>query len=170
MSEEGSRITRRLKQTGDLLMGGANKQVSGYKTRFEKLSGVYENFLSNLMIPHPDSKAPVDFVDKFFGKRNLTFAGVDGTICKYDVFDLIVFFAGAYCAQGVVNVGSDGSLDIHYDESFLDKGIGVSSVLPVYVNEVPLIDQTILVRAEDGSIDDSVSQSDSWIIDNSAFA
>lgn len=167
---EGSKITRRLKQTGELLQGGAQKQVSGYRTRFDKINGIYDKFLSKLIVPHPDRKAPVEFVDEFFGKRELTFAGIDGTVCKNDLFDLIIFFAGAYCSEGIISVNNDRSLSVKYDDIFLEKGLGVSSVLPLFVNEVPLVDQTILVRAEDGSVDNTITQSDSWIIDNSAFA
>ncbi|NHJ14990.1 MAG: hypothetical protein EAX95_15015 [Candidatus Thorarchaeota archaeon] len=171
MSEDkSSKITRRFKQTGDLLQGGAEKQVAGYKTRFDKLSGIYDKFLSKLIVAYPDGKAPVEFVDKFFGKRNLVFGGIDGTVFKQDVFDLIIFFAGAYCSEGVISVDSSGTLSVKYDEAFLEKGLGVSSVLPLFVNEVPLVDQTVLVRAEDGSVDDTITQNDSWIIDNSAFA
>jgi hypothetical protein len=170
LSEEGSRITRRLKKTGELLLGGAKQQVTGYRSRFESLRGIYDEFLSDYISQYVDSKADPSFVDRFFGKRNLTFAGIDGTICKYDVFDLIIFFAGAYSSHGVARIDDSGKIELEYEERFLERGIGLSSVLPIYINEVPLVDQTILSRAEDGSVDHTVAHSDSWIIDNSAFA
>jgi hypothetical protein len=170
MAKEGSRISRRLKKTGELLLGGAKQQVTGYKSRFDSLSGIYDEFLSGYINQYPDRRADPSFVDRFFGKRELSFAGIDGTICKYDVFDLIIFFAGAYSSHGVARIDDSGNIELEYEQQFLERGIGLSSVLPIYINEVPLVDQTILSRAEDGSVDHTVAHTDSWIIDNSAFA
>ncbi len=40
LSEEGFRIGRRLRATGKLLLGGAEKQVKDYQTRFKGLDNV----------------------------------------------------------------------------------------------------------------------------------
>ncbi|MHA2200790.1 MAG: hypothetical protein ACXABN_12975 [Candidatus Thorarchaeota archaeon] len=168
--DDSSFIGRRLKQTGDLLLGGAQKQVVDYRSKFDGLVGTYDAFLSKLLISYSGAKFDLDFVDKFFGKRDLTFAGIDGTILKYDVFDLVVFFAGAYSSHGNIAFDKVGEAKITYDEKYLERGMGVSSVLPVYINELPQIDQTLLIRGEDGSIDDSITFSDAWVVDNSAFA
>ncbi|MFW9911908.1 MAG: hypothetical protein ACFFEU_05535 [Candidatus Thorarchaeota archaeon] len=170
MGKEGSRISRRLKKTGELLLGGAKQQVTGYKSRFDSLSGIYDEFLSGYINQYSEGRADPSFVDRFFGKRELSFAGIDGTICKYDVFDLIIFFAGAYSSHGIARIDDSGNIELEYEQQFLERGIGLSSVLPIYINEVPLVDQTILSRAEDGSVDLTVTHTDSWIIDNSAFA
>ncbi|RDE14386.1 MAG: hypothetical protein C4K47_04350 [Candidatus Thorarchaeota archaeon] len=170
MTEKGSPISRRIRHTGDLLLGGAQKQVSDYKQRFDSLQGSYDAFLSHMIESYPADAVSVAFVDEFFGKRELTFAGVDGTVCKYPVFDLIVFFAGAYSAHGTAHVNPSGAMNIECDDSCLETGLGVSSVLPVYINDVLSIDRTLLVTDEDGSVDDSITLSDSWVIDNSAFA
>jgi len=166
--DECSPVARRLKQTGELLVGGAQKQVGDYKDRFERLKGAYDSVLSKLLI-HYDRQVDPAFVQKFFGKSVLSFAGVDGTVYKEGVFDLVIFFAGAYYSKGEVAVSDKGALKVTYDESYLKSGLGVSSVLPVYVNEVPVVDQTLLARDENGAIDTS-SRGDSWIVDNSAFA
>ena len=103
MNDDSSFIGRRLKQTGDLLLGGAQKQVVDYRNKFDGLVGVYDDFLSKLIVSYSGASFDLDFVDKFFGKRKLNFAGIDGTILKYDVFDLVVFFAGAYSSHGCGN-------------------------------------------------------------------
>jgi len=100
MDDDSSFIARRLKQTGGLLLGGAQKQVKDYKGKFESLKGVYDEFMSKLLISYDSAIFDPKFVDKFFGKRNLKFAGIDGTVLKYDIFDLLIFFAGAYPAFG----------------------------------------------------------------------
>ena len=89
--EDSSFIGRKLRQTGDLLLGGAQKQVGDYRSKFEGLKGTYDDFLSKLLVSYSGAKFDPSFVDKFFGKRKLSFAGIDGTILKYDVFDLVVF-------------------------------------------------------------------------------
>ncbi len=170
MTDRRSKISQRLKRTGDLLLGGAQKQVTSYKARFDNLVGVYDKFLSKIMLSYSDTKVDVDFVKSFFGKTSLRFAGIDGTIYKNEVFDLLVFFAGAYSASGEIRVNPNSELEVLYEEDYLERGIGISSVLPIYINEVPKVDQTLLVRDETGAIDDTITFSDSWIIDNSAFA
>ncbi len=170
MDDDSSFIGRSLRQTGDLLLGGARKQVDDYKSKFEGLRGVYDGVLSRLLISAEAKEFDLEFIDRFFGKRELTFAGIDGTILKQDVFDLVIFFAGAYSAHGSIKIGDKGEANLSYEENYLERGFGVSSVLPVYINEVPSIDQTLLVRAEDGSPDESVTFSDAYVIDNSAFA
>ena len=170
MDDDTSFIGRRLKQTGDLLLGGAQKQVKDYRSKFEGLQGSYDEFLSKLLISYQSRKFSTKFVDDFFGTRNLKFAGIDGTVLKHDVFDLLIFFAGAYPAFGDLKISDSGEAQIIYDEKYLEHGVGVSSVLPVYISEVPQIDQTLLVRSEDGKIDHSASYTDSWVVDNSAFA
>ncbi|MHA2396144.1 MAG: hypothetical protein ACXAC0_05520 [Candidatus Thorarchaeota archaeon] len=168
--DDSSFIGRRLRQTGDLLLGGAQKQVEDYRSKFEGLKGTYDDFLSKLLVSYSGAKFDTSFVDEFFGKRKLSFAGIDGTILKYDVFDLVVFFAGAYSAHGEIDITNSGEAKITYDEKYLERGIGVSSVLPVYINEVPLIDQTLLIRGDDGQVDNSFTFTDAWVVDNSAFA
>ncbi|MBN2228463.1 MAG: hypothetical protein JW779_02645 [Candidatus Thorarchaeota archaeon] len=170
MTDDTSFIGRRLKQSGDLLLGGARRQVEDYKGKFGGLKGVYDEFLSKLLVTYPNALFNCRFVDDFFKKRTLSLAGIDGTVFKHDIFDLLIFFAGAYSAHGEIKIDDKGKAEISYDEKYLERGLGVSSVLPVYINEVPQIDQTLLVRAEDGDVDHSITYSDSWVVDNSAFA
>jgi hypothetical protein len=170
MDDDAFFIGRRLKQTGSLLLGGAQKQVNDYRAKFESLKGAYDEFVSKLVVSYDCERFDPKFVDEFFSTRKLKFAGIDGTVLKHDVFDLLIFFAGAYPAFGDIDIEESGDARVHYDEKYLEHGVGVSSVLPVYISEVPQIDQTILVRSEDGEIDHSASYSDSWVVDNSAFA
>jgi hypothetical protein len=170
MDDDTSFMGRRLKQTGDLLLGGAQKQVKEYRGKFEGLEGVYDEFVSKLLVTYDSKAFSTKFVDEFFGTRKLRFTGIDGTVLKHEIFDLLIFFAGAYPAFGDLEVNSSGQARITYDEKYLEHGVGVSSVLPVYISEVPQIDQTLLIRSEDGKVDHSLTYTDSWVVDNSAFA
>ncbi|TFG12106.1 hypothetical protein EU537_10485 [Candidatus Thorarchaeota archaeon] len=170
MSEDGSPIGKRLKRTGKMLLDGAENQVNDYRRRFDSLSGAFDDLLCDFMKPYPQEKLDTDFVDEFFGNNRLTFRGIDGTVCKHSVFDLLIFFAGAYSSGGCIDVESDGAFEIVYDENHLESGIGISSVLPVYISEVPDIDKKVAPRDEEGDVDPAISYSDAWIIDNSAVA
>ncbi len=67
----------------------------------------------------------------------LKFAGLDGTVLKQDVFDLLIFFAGAYPAFGSIQIEDNGDSTITYDEKYLEHGVGVSSVLPGWHIRIP---------------------------------
>ncbi len=170
MDEPRSTIAKRIRSTGSQLINGAQRQITDYAARFGRLQGVYDAFLNRLICPYPERTADTGFVDAFFGKRVLSFAGVDGTIVKDPTFDLIVFFAGAYTSRGKITIDDTGKIDIEYEQNHLESGVGISSVLPVFINEVPHIDQTILSRDDEGNIDETLTHSDDWIIDNTAFA
>ena len=170
MNDGRSRISKRLENTGDLLKAGAQSQVRSYKEKFESLVGVYDRFLNQLITSYSEQKVNTHFMKEFFGKTDLTFAGIDGTLHKVEAFDLLIFFAGAYSSTGKIRVNSESYLNVEYDDSYMEKGIGISSILPIYINEVPKVDQTLFSRDETGEIDDTITFSDSWIIDNAAFA
>ncbi len=165
-----SALSRRLRSTSVQLMAGAQRQVTDYLSRFENLTGAYERCLRRLIRQYPDRRADPEFVESFFGTRTLRFAGIDGTMAPKPMYDLLIFFAGAYASEGTVEVAGEDEMVVRYDEKYVNKGIGVSAVLPVFINEVREIDQTILERDENGEIDITVTHTDDWIVDNSAFA
>jgi hypothetical protein len=66
--DDSSFIGCRLRQTGDLLLGGAQKQVGDYRSKFEGLKGTYDDFLSQLLVSYSGAKFDPSFVDDFFGK------------------------------------------------------------------------------------------------------
>jgi len=170
LGEPVSSLGKRIRSTGQQLLAGAEKQIESYRTRFDQLDKVYDTFLKDLINVYADQIADTEFVDRFFGKRTLRFAGVDGTLYKKPTFDLIVFFGGAYAAEGIVLISDDGELQVEYEEQYLNRGLSVSSVLPVFINEVRIIDQSILVRDEYGEVDVAAGRPDQWVVDNTAFA
>ncbi len=170
MGQEGSAISQQIKKTGKILQGGAAKQVQNYQSRFKRMEDLYGAFLHKLMQSYPADSFDPEFMERFFGKRRLRFAGIDGTVYKKDMFDLVIFFAGAYSVRGEMEIKSSGDISVKYNEKYLDSGIGISSVLPLYINEVVQVDQTILRLDEFGEVDTAASYSDSWVIDNSAVA
>jgi len=52
---------------------------------------------------------------KFFGSTRVQFAGVDGTMYSRPLFDLMIFFGGAYAATGTIEFRKDAKQMVEYD-------------------------------------------------------
>ena len=61
---------------------------------------------------------------RFFGKGNANFVAIDGTEYTKSIFDMIIFYAGAYSCEGSIGFSnkSQGSIDITYKDRFMDQG------------------------------------------------
>jgi len=58
------------------------------------------------------------------------------------LFDIIIFYAGAYSCEGEIDFSGDGLAQVKYKDRFMEKGEDISCCVPVYANKVPEIDQT----------------------------
>jgi hypothetical protein len=124
-----------------VLKDGASAQVLDYEQRFSSLRSLYGSLLSNLIRTEFDHRDAYDTAESFFGKTSVRFAGVDGTMYSRPLFDLIAFFGGAYASTGTVTFVEDSRPVVGYDERTLKRVAGISSVVPIYINEVPEVDQ-----------------------------
>jgi hypothetical protein len=106
---------------------------------------------------------------QFFGSSAVRFAGVDGTMYSRPLFDLVIFFGGAYASTGTVTFTEKGST-VEYDAKTLAQAAGISSVVPVYVNEVPDIDQTYFDHEQPGELSVNKPLVDEAIISNATIA
>ncbi|GAI26130.1 unnamed protein product, partial [marine sediment metagenome] len=79
---------------------------------------------------------------EFFGSSTVRFAGIDGTMYSRPLFDLVIFFGGAYASTGTVTFLENDKPKIKYDKRTLRQNAGISSVVPIYINEIPDIDHT----------------------------
>lgn len=163
-------LTRRIKRTSDLLKVGASDQVSEYEERFQSLSGLYDRLLSDFIISKFSFQGAYETAEEFFGSSRVRFAAVDGTMYSRPLFDLMIFFGGAYAATGTIQFRKDTQPDLEYDSKLLKEGAGISSVVPIYINEVPDVDQTFFDLEEPGELSVSKPLVDSTIINNSTIA
>lgn len=131
-----------VKRTSDVLKLGASMQVLDYEQRFSSLKNLYDSLLSNLIRTHFDCKEAWETAKEFFGAPSVRFAGVDGTMYSRPLFDLVIFFGGAYASTGTITFSENDKPLVKYDERTIHQGAGISSVVPVYINEIPDIDQT----------------------------
>ncbi len=86
------------------------------------------------------------------------------------LFDMVIFFGGAYASTGSVTFTTDSEPRIEYDSKTLQQGMGVSSVVPVYVNEIPDVDTTFSSPEQPGEINLGKRLTDESIANNSLIA
>ena len=163
-------LSRRIKRTSDLLKVGASDQVLEYEERFRSLGSLYDRLLSDFIVSGFSFQGAYETSKEFFGSSKVQFAGVDGTMYSKPLFDLMVFFGGAYAATGTVEFRVDAEPTVEYDSKFMKEGAGVSSVVPIYINEVPDVDQTFFDLEEPGELSVSKPLVDETIINNATIA
>jgi len=156
-----------LRRTGAILKRGVSSQVEDYSTRFNSLAGLYEGFLSDKIRSSFDSEDASRVAEEMFGSRRIRFAGVDGTEYKNSMFDLVVFYGGSYAAKGIIDL--DG-LKVKFDPRLVEEGLGVSSCIPLYVNQIVELDQTLVEVGEDGEVTSERQFSDEEVVGNSQIA
>jgi len=106
-------------------------QVLEYEQRFSSLGNLYENLISNLTTMNFNCKEALETAEEFFGASNVRFAGIDGTMYSRPLFDLVIFFGGAYASTGTVTFLENDKPKIRYDEKTLQQSAGISSVVPI---------------------------------------
>jgi len=164
-----SSLTSQINRIGADLRKSSEYQVSDYKKRFDIVKGMYDEFLKDLIVQGFDSKKCFDFAKEFFGSPTIEFAAIDGTEYAREIFDLVIFFGGAYACLGEIKFLPDSKPEIKYNEKIVQEGWGISSCVPLYINEVPDVDQTFF-KEKEGEIALGKSLKDEEIIDNSRIS
>ncbi len=165
-----SSLSSAIERAGTLLQNGAMDQIEGYRARFETLEGMYERVFASLIKSNFDAKSAHETATKFFGTDRVPFAAVDGTDYARPLFDLVVFFGGSYAARGTIRYADSGPPTVEYEDHFLKSGRALSSCVPVYVNEVPEIDQSFIQPGEVSEISLTRPLTDEAIANNSTVA
>ncbi|RLI23519.1 hypothetical protein DRO58_09080, partial [Candidatus Bathyarchaeota archaeon] len=159
-----------VKRTSKLLRLGAEDRVLEYERRLASVKGLYERLLSEFIVSDFSFEQAYETALKFFGSYKVRFAGIDGTMYSNPLYDLMIFFGGAYAATGTVTFKRDAEPQVEYDSSFLKSGASLSSVVPVYINEVPEIDQTFFDLEEPSEFTPSRPLIDQTIVNNATIA
>jgi hypothetical protein len=159
-----------VKRTCDDLRLGATKQITDYETRFAGFKNLYDSLLKNLIREGCDNRVAWETAKEFFNSENVRFAAVDGTMYSRPLFDMVIFFGGAYASTGSVTFTNDSEPKVEYDSKTLEQGMGVSSVVPVYVNEIPEVDMTFSSPEQPGEINPGKRLTDEEIANNSLIA
>ncbi|MEM2262708.1 MAG: hypothetical protein QW160_00605 [Candidatus Bathyarchaeia archaeon] len=165
-----SPLSNAIKRTCNMLKIGASMQVLDYEQRFSCLKNFYESLLSNLIRIGFNTKEAYETAKEFFGASSVRFAGIDGTMYSRPLFDLVVFFGGAYASTGTITFHEDKPPTVKYDERTAKHGAGISSVVPIYVNEIPDVDQTFFEVSQPGEVSLGKPLTEESIINNSTIA
>jgi len=165
-----SPLSNTIKRTSDLLRLGASGQVTEYEDRFQSLRALHERLLADFIISDFNNEQAYETAKQFFSSSTIRFAGIDGTMYSRPLFDLIIFFGGAYASTGTITFTKSEKPAIEYDTKTLSQAAGISSVVPVYINEVPDIDQTFFDQEQPGELALNKPLIDEAIISNATIA
>jgi hypothetical protein len=165
-----SSLSDAIKRTSEVLRLGASSQVLDYEQRFSSLRNLYDDLLSNLIRMDFNQKEAYETAKEFFGTSSVRFVGIDGTMYSRPLFDMVIFFGGAYASTGAVTFAEKDKPTVKYDERTLQRSAGISSVVPVYINEIPDIDQAFFEAEQPEEINPGKPLTDQSIIDNSTVA
>ena len=153
-----------------MLKIGASMQVLDYEQRFSSLKSFYEDLLSNLVKMGFNVKEAYETAVQFFGSSSVRFAGIDGTMYSRPLFDLVVFFGGAYASTGTLTFHEDKPPTVKYDVRTVRHGAGISSVVPIYVNEIPDVDQAFFEVSQPNEVSLAKPLTEESIINNATVA
>ncbi|HVP26246.1 MAG TPA: hypothetical protein VMT26_01090, partial [Candidatus Bathyarchaeia archaeon] len=159
-----------IKRTSNLLKLGATTQVSDYEQRFSSLKNLYDDLFSNLIKAGFNCKEACKTAEEFFGSTRVRFAGIDGTMYSRPLFDMMVFFGGAYASTGTIVFREDGNPTVMYDKKTISQSAGLSSVVPIYVNEIVDVDQAFYGDESSEEINPNKQLTDESITDNATIA
>jgi hypothetical protein len=163
-------INNAIKRTCDTLRQGATKQVTDYEQRFSSIKNIYDDLLANLIRTGFNPKDAYETALEFFGGTTVRFAGVDGTMYSKPLFDMVIFFGGAYAATGTIKFSETAEPEVTYDERTLQRSMGVSSVVPIYINEIPDVDTSYAAQEQPGEVNPAKPMTDEEIANNSLIA
>jgi len=165
-----SPISLEVERTSGILRNGAREQIEDYNSRFELVRDIYDDFISDLILHDFNYSRGYETAVKFFGSDTAKFAGVDGTEYSRTLLDLIVFYGGSYASRGEVTFHRDQMPSVSFSPSILERGSGVSSCVPMHVNEVVEVEQSYRELGEDGRVTLEKPLSDEVVINNATVA
>jgi len=159
-----------MKRTCDNLRQGATRQVTDYEQRFSILKDAYDDLLVNLIKSRFNQKEAWETAKEFFGSESVRFAGIDGTMYSRPLFDMVIFFGGAYASTGTIKLTETSEPQVEYDAKTIQQNIGVSSVVPIYINEIPDVDHSFAAEEQPSEVNPSKPATDEEIANNSLIA
>jgi len=166
----GPSLSDTVKRTCDALRQSATKQISDYEHRFSVLESLYSQFLAKLIKQGLNPKEAWETATEFFRSPSFRFAGIDGTMYSRPLFDMVIFFGGAYATTGTLTFYENAEPYVQYDAVMNQQNAGISSVVPIYINEIPEVDQTFFAQGQPSETSPNRAQTDEGIISNTTIA
>lgn len=135
-----STLSLNVKRLGQILKEGAEGQVTESGQRLEGASTLYWPVLRQLIVSDFKSTRSTETARQMFGKPAARFAAIDGSMNQTLLGGLAVFWAGAYAATGTIDYEPDAAPKLKYDPNFLEKGHGLASCVPIYIDSIPEVE------------------------------
>jgi hypothetical protein len=164
-----SLLSSQVKRFGSLLRFGAEEQVEEARNRLEATVGLYRDFVSSLIVSGFDAGRALETAKKIWGSSKVRYIAIDGSQDQKLVSGLAVFWGGAYAVMGTVEFTDRGPI-VEYATGFTEHSRGVSSCVPIYVDQVQAVDQSILRVGQAGESTVTSPLTEQAVVDNSTIA
>ena len=159
-----------MKRTGELLRKGATGQIDDSRSRFESAKALYDVLLKDLIVSDFGVGQAYETAVSFFGSPCLRYAAVDGSMDQVLTGGLAVFWGGAYAATGELEFREGQAPRVSYESGLVGRGQGVSSCVPIYVDRVQQVDQTVFQTTQGAQSTLSRPLTEQAVVDNSTIA
>jgi hypothetical protein len=166
---KSSFLSTQFKRAGETLRRGVSDQIADYTRRFNSIKGIYEGLLKDLIRKSFSAEGATATARRFFGSERVDFAAVDGTEYTRPLFDLVIFFGGSYASRGIIEFRDEGP-KVEYSNLLSEEGAGISSCVPMYVNEIVDVEQAYMELGEGGNVTVDMPLTDEAVINNSSIA
>jgi hypothetical protein len=164
-----SPLSMSVKRLGQILKNGAEGQVGESESRLQTASDKYWPLIRNLLVTEFRFDRSYETALKLFGKEKVRFAAVDGSEDQKLLGGLAVFWAGSYAATGSITFHKDQHPAVEYDAGFVERGQGLASCVPIYVDSLPEVDpQSTHKSGQQFTISGPMTEQS--IVDNSTIA
>jgi hypothetical protein len=93
---DASSLGHNIERLGNILRNTASSQIDDYQRRFSSITALYDTVFKDLIIDKFDMQQACRTAHEFFGRSNVNFVAIDGTEYSKPMFDMVIFYAGAY--------------------------------------------------------------------------
>jgi hypothetical protein len=164
-----SLFSQNTKRLGQILRDGAEGQVGESGQRLEEASDAYWPLINKLLVSNFSFEGSYRKAQELFNGSHARFAAVDGSLDQNLLGGLAVFWAGAYASTGTVTYSQNEPPDVTYESNFLEKGHGLASCVPIYVDSIPEVEpQTTFSQTGGQTISRPLTEEST--VDNSTIA
>src|SRR5919202_1815981 len=130
-----SKLGHNIDRLGGMLRNTASSQIKEYQHRFSSMAGLYDTVFKNLIVDRYDTQQACVTAHKFFGKNIVNFVAIDGTEYSKPMFDMVIFYAGAYSCEGSITFpnieqqreAEGEKIRISYNDKFIGQESDISS-------------------------------------------
>ncbi len=157
-----------VKRLGQILRDGAEGQVGESEGRLQTASEDYWPLIRKALITDFKFDIAYETAVKTFNENKVRFAAVDGSEDQKLLGGLAVFWAGSCAATGSITFHRDERPTIEYDTGFIEKGQGLASCVPIYVDSIPEIDPQATLGKTGQQISKPLTEEST--VDNSTIA